>query len=54
MGFCHIKAVDDCGHDRNLALRIAWIERVDAFLKQVGGRIGSLAPKTTHGQHQTQ
>ena len=39
LSFCHIKAVDDAGHDRNAALRVAWIEAVDAFLLQLLGRL---------------
>ena len=35
MGFCHIKAVDDCGHDRNVEGRVAWVEKLDAFVGQV-------------------
>jgi len=35
LGFCHIKAVDDCGHDRNVEGRVAWVEKLDAFVGQV-------------------
>ena len=31
-GFLHIKAVDDAGHDRNLALKIKFLEEIDRML----------------------
>eukprot|EP00899_Mesostigma_viride_P027477 jgi/Mesvir1/7914/Mv26581-RA.4 len=34
-GFLHIKAVDDAGHDRNLALKRAGLRSVDAMLGQL-------------------
>jgi len=28
-GFMHIKAVDDAGHDKNLAIKVSQLEKVD-------------------------
>lgn len=32
LGFIHVKAVDDAAHDRNIARRIEWLEKIDAQL----------------------
>ena len=34
-GFVHVKAVDDCSHDRLWQLKVRYLERVDAMLAQV-------------------
>ncbi|KAI7865366.1 2,3-bisphosphoglycerate-independent phosphoglycerate mutase-domain-containing protein [Spinellus fusiger] len=31
-GFLHIKAVDDAGHDRNVTLKVDFLEKIDAML----------------------
>jgi len=31
-GFLHVKAVDDAGHDKNLALKIEWLQKIDAMV----------------------
>jgi Metalloenzyme superfamily len=38
-GFCHVKAVDDCGHDRLWGLKVRYIERMDALMAQVARRL---------------
>lgn len=42
-GFLHIKAVDDCGHDKNLNLKIEFIEKID---KMIGKLLKELKEKT--------
>ncbi|EPZ31344.1 archaeal type cofactor-independent phosphoglycerate mutase [Rozella allomycis CSF55] len=34
-GFLHIKSVDDAGHDRNIDLKISWIEKVDQMISRI-------------------
>lgn len=31
-GFLHVKAVDDCGHDKNLKLKIQFLEKIDEMI----------------------
>jgi 2,3-bisphosphoglycerate-independent phosphoglycerate mutase len=35
----HVKAVDDAGHDRNLAYRVAYLRACDALLAQLVARL---------------
>ena len=39
MGFIHIKAVDDCGHDRNVRLKIEFLEKIDTMIGMIHQRI---------------
>ncbi|KAI8884206.1 archaeal type cofactor-independent phosphoglycerate mutase [Backusella circina FSU 941] len=34
-GFCHIKAVDDAGHDRNVEKKIYFLEEIDRMLETI-------------------
>jgi 2,3-bisphosphoglycerate-independent phosphoglycerate mutase len=51
--FVHVKAVDDAGHDRDRALKVQWLERIDAAL----GETARLFPAGTRicvtGDHST-
>lgn len=38
-GFVHVKAVDDTGHDRLWALRVRYIELMDALMAQIVRRL---------------
>jgi 2,3-bisphosphoglycerate-independent phosphoglycerate mutase len=38
-GFIHIKAVDDCGHDKNVSLKIEFLEKIDAMVGTILQRI---------------
>ncbi len=38
-GLLHVKAVDDAGHDRNLAYRCAYLRAADALLRQLAARL---------------
>jgi 2,3-diphosphopglycerate-independent phosphoglycerate mutase len=37
----HVKAVDDAGHDRDPALKAAWLGAVDAMVARLAGRLAS-------------
>ena len=37
----HVKAVDDAGHDRDPALKAAWLGAVDAMVGRLVGRLGA-------------
>jgi hypothetical protein len=39
MGFIHIKAVDDCGHDRNVHLKIEFLEKIDTMIRIIHQRV---------------
>jgi len=34
-GFVHVKAVDDAGHDKNVALKVEFLEKIDAMIGQM-------------------
>jgi 2,3-diphosphopglycerate-independent phosphoglycerate mutase len=34
-GFLHIKAVDDCGHDKNFKLKVEFLEKIDKMLNKL-------------------
>ncbi|KAF7729468.1 hypothetical protein EC973_004448 [Apophysomyces ossiformis] len=38
-GFLHIKAVDDAGHDRNVPLKVQFLEKVDEMLGDILARL---------------
>ncbi|GFH09044.1 archaeal type cofactor-independent phosphoglycerate mutase, partial [Haematococcus lacustris] len=38
-GFVHVKAVDDCGHDRRLQMKVMFQEVVDVMLGQMVRRL---------------
>lgn len=45
-GFLHIKAVDDAGHDRDIARKVDWLERSD---QMIGGLIRRLTQEKAQG-----
>ncbi|KAL1933541.1 hypothetical protein VTP01DRAFT_7631 [Rhizomucor pusillus] len=38
-GFLHIKAVDDAGHDRNISLKVEFLEKIDLMLSDIITRL---------------
>jgi 2,3-bisphosphoglycerate-independent phosphoglycerate mutase len=36
----HVKAVDDAGHDKNRAMKVEQLEKVDAALGEMVSRLG--------------
>ncbi|KAJ8656981.1 hypothetical protein O0I10_007315 [Lichtheimia ornata] len=38
-GFLHIKAVDDAGHDRNVPLKVQFLEKIDAAIGDIISRL---------------
>lgn len=38
-GFVHIKAVDDAGHDRNVPLKVEFLEKIDVMLGDLVQRL---------------
>lgn len=49
-GFVHIKAVDDAGHDKDVALKVRWIEKADAMVGFVLRSLASAAGTTQGGE----
>ncbi|KDO24190.1 hypothetical protein SPRG_10619 [Saprolegnia parasitica CBS 223.65] len=55
-GFVHVKAVDDAGHDRNVATKLKFIERADAMIAQLLHGLAAASPTATivlTGDHTT-
>jgi 2,3-diphosphopglycerate-independent phosphoglycerate mutase len=44
----HVKAVDDAGHDRDPALKAAWLGAVDAMVGRLAGRLASGGGGSAH------
>ncbi|OBZ83553.1 2,3-bisphosphoglycerate-independent phosphoglycerate mutase 1 [Choanephora cucurbitarum] len=40
-GFCHLKAVDDAGHDRNVEKKIYYMQKIDAMIGSVVSQLRS-------------
>eukprot|EP01006_Ploeotia_vitrea_P022117 TRINITY_DN54532_c0_g1_i1.p1 TRINITY_DN54532_c0_g1~~TRINITY_DN54532_c0_g1_i1.p1 ORF type:complete len:429 (-),score=16.91 TRINITY_DN54532_c0_g1_i1:451-1737(-) len=45
-GFLHIKAVDDCGHDGNVALKVEFLEKIDKMVASILDRLHSYTDNT--------
>jgi 2,3-bisphosphoglycerate-independent phosphoglycerate mutase len=39
-GFVHVKAVDDAGHDKNRAMKVTQLEKVDKALAEMVAKLG--------------
>jgi 2,3-bisphosphoglycerate-independent phosphoglycerate mutase len=41
-GFLHIKAIDETGHDKNMPLRLVWLEKIDKMLEHLVNKWSSV------------
>ena len=46
---CHVKAVDDAGHDRNVAYRVAYLQAVDTMVGHLVKRLDAQQQQQQHG-----
>lgn len=45
-GFCHLKAVDDAGHDRDVEKKIYYLQKIDAMIGSVISQLKATSADT--------